>query len=85
MVFDPCSLKYTPNGVVMMHKQIASAIKSVMEEVGRKFMMSWEHERKAGSVMMLNMAVGEDQWYVRITDSISLSFFLNVVVLLHAI
>jgi hypothetical protein len=58
----------------MMHKQIASAIKSVMEEVGRKFMMSWEHEWKAGSVTMLKMEVGADQWYVRITDSISLFF-----------
>jgi hypothetical protein len=75
MVFDPCSLKYPPNGVVMMHKQIVSAIKSVMEEVGRKFILSWEHEWKAGSVTMLNMAVGADQWYVRIAHPLSFFFF----------
>lgn len=62
MVFDPCSLKSPPNRVVMVHKQVASAIKAVMEEVGSKFMMSWDHDWKVASVITLKMAVGADQW-----------------------
>lgn len=62
MVFDPCSLKSPPNRVVMVHKQVASAIKAVMEEVGSKFMMSWDRDWKVASVITLKMAVGADQW-----------------------